>query len=180
MPRSLAWVLSNAVDTRLCFQLSTSLVRNMLSSLWGLCLLSSARAAVTVHGQIPLAQTSTAFDPEGTGIPVIQLAAYNDTVLNPPPIPDPRPGTAFTLVLPESRDGVYGLSIPQQGAFLGFSIEMSVINQLREPRHFILLCFFVLKLRSKSAKIRAYHSFFVVPHGSDAPAALTCKYRSST
>lgn len=99
----------------------------------GLCLLGPAQAAVTIYGQIPLAQTSTAaFDPAGTALPVLHLAAYNDTTLDPPPVPNPRPNTAFTLALQANGNAVQGLSIPQKGSFLGFSIEMSVISQVRE------------------------------------------------
>ncbi|KAJ7645164.1 glycoside hydrolase family 79 protein [Mycena polygramma] len=86
--------------------------------------LHAAVAAVTVYGQIPLGVT-TAPAP-GATVP----AAYNDTVLNPPAIPDPAPSTAFTLTLPASSTGVTGLSIPIHGTFFGFSIEMSVIEQL--------------------------------------------------
>ncbi|KAJ6514298.1 glycoside hydrolase family 79 protein [Mycena vitilis] len=89
-----------------------------------LSVLHVALAAVTVYGQIPLGVT-TASAPGAT-----VAAAYNDTILTPPPIPDPAPATAFTLNLPASSTGVTGLSIPIHGTFFGFSIEMSVIEQL--------------------------------------------------
>lgn len=97
---------------------------------WGLSSLAVARAAVTVYGQIPLAQTSTASGPAATP----PLAAYDDTVLLPPDIPqgDQKPGTAFTLELQQNRNNMFGASIPQRGDFYGFSIEMSVINQVRK------------------------------------------------
>ncbi|KAJ7645163.1 glycoside hydrolase family 79 protein [Mycena polygramma] len=89
-----------------------------------LSVLHAAVAAVTVYGQIPLGAT-TAPAPGAT-----VAAAYNDTTLTPPPIPNPAPATAFTLNIPTSSTGVTGLSIPIHGTFFGFSIEMSVITQL--------------------------------------------------
>ncbi|KAK7044575.1 glycoside hydrolase superfamily [Favolaschia claudopus] len=83
------------------------------------------RASVTVYGQIPLGITSA--PPATATLP----AAYNTTVLNPPAIPDPAPPTAFTLSLQYVNTSVSsGLSIPIQGTFFGFSVEMSVITQL--------------------------------------------------
>ncbi|KAJ7092343.1 glycoside hydrolase family 79 protein [Mycena belliarum] len=87
-------------------------------------LLPSAVRGVTVYGQIPIGITSAA-DPTAT-----RPAAYNDTTLTPPPIPNPPIGTRFTLALQATSAGVYPLSIPLKGTFYGFSVEMSVINQL--------------------------------------------------
>jgi hypothetical protein len=92
----------------------------VLSILWILDVATS----ITVYGQIPLGVTSA----RAPGATV--AAAYNDTVLNPPPIPVPAPATAFTLTIPSSSASVTGLSIPIHGTFFGFSIEMSVITQL--------------------------------------------------
>ncbi|KAJ7923331.1 glycoside hydrolase family 79 protein [Mycena leptocephala] len=92
----------------------------VLSILWILDVATS----ITVYGQIPLGVTSA----RAPGATV--AAAYNDTVLNPPPIPVPAPATAFTLTIPSSSASVIGLSIPIHGTFFGFSIEMSVITQL--------------------------------------------------
>jgi hypothetical protein len=52
--------------------------------------------------------------------------------LTPPPIPNPPPATTFFLQLQTSATTFPGLSIVQSGAFLGFSIEFSVIDQLCE------------------------------------------------
>ncbi|KAJ7240550.1 hypothetical protein C8J57DRAFT_1438946 [Mycena rebaudengoi] len=95
------------------------------SFLW-LLLASMAYAEVTVYGQIPMGITS-ATNPTAT-----KPAAYNTTVLNPPPVPNPPIGTNFTLVLQASNASVYPLSIPLKGSFYGFSIEMSVISQLSD------------------------------------------------
>lgn len=84
--------------------------------------------AVTVYNQLPMGQsTSTAASASYTG-----AAAYDPTVLTAPAIPNPAPPTQFTLELQSSGDAVQGLSIRQSGSFLGFSIETSVVNQVRE------------------------------------------------
>jgi hypothetical protein len=57
--------------------------------------------AVTIYGQEPLAATFTAPGAKYTG-----LAAYNPTVLNPPPIPNPPPASQYTLQLPYGGDGL--------------------------------------------------------------------------
>lgn len=101
----------------------------LLHTLWGLCVLNTARA-VTVYGQIPLGQTSTASGPQATQKPL--QAAYDETLLTPPALPNDRAPTAFTLNLQANNATVPQLSIPQHGSFYGFSIEMSVITQLSE------------------------------------------------
>ncbi|KAF5347305.1 hypothetical protein D9756_009946 [Leucocoprinus leucothites] len=84
-----------------------------------------ASAEVTIYGQIPLAQTLSAAASTQTA-----LAAYDDTVLTPPPVPSGL--NQFPRVeLQSQANAVQGLSIPHTtGSFFGFSIEMSVINQL--------------------------------------------------
>jgi hypothetical protein len=59
-------------------------------------------------------------------------AAYDPTVLVAPPIPNPAPPKTFFLQLPSSNTSQGGLSILQKGSFYGFSIEMSVVNQVRK------------------------------------------------
>ncbi|KAJ7620418.1 glycoside hydrolase family 79 protein [Roridomyces roridus] len=102
------------------------MLRVLLWSLWLVHSGSRALAAITVGQQIPLGILS-AVAPGAT-----QLAAYNDTVLNPPPIPTPAPATSWGLSLQAANTSVPQgqLSIPIPGTFLGFSIEMSVITQL--------------------------------------------------
>lgn len=85
-------------------------------------LLGSA-GAVTVYyvpGQEPF-QTQTASAATYTG-----AAAYNPTILIAPP-PPANLTTKFPVQL---TNGAGGASIPQQGRFFGFSIEMSVVNQV--------------------------------------------------
>lgn len=85
-------------------------------------------ASITVYSQEPFGVgTTTAAAATYTG-----AAAYDPTVLNPPPVPSPPPPTQFSIQLQSSSSDVNGLSIPQSGSFLGFSIEFSVINQVRE------------------------------------------------
>ncbi|KAJ7649955.1 glycoside hydrolase family 79 protein [Roridomyces roridus] len=93
---------------------------------------SVARASVTVYGQqrfgdqlksLVSSTTSSAAAASYTG-----SAAYNPTVLNAPPVPNPPPPTKFFQQL--SSAPVPGLSIPQSGNFYGLSVEFSVANQL--------------------------------------------------
>ncbi|KAG8690137.1 hypothetical protein FRC08_010649, partial [Ceratobasidium sp. 394] len=51
-------------------------------------------------------------------------AAYDPTVLNPPPAPD-QLNRDYTI-----QGGMAGLSIPQSGSYLGFSIELSVATRV--------------------------------------------------
>lgn len=88
--------------------------------------LGHAKASVTVYyqqGQNPF-QTTTAAAANYTG-----AAAYNPTVLNAPPPPTDLNKNFPVQLFP---GGVAGASIPQHGNFFGFSIEMSVVNQVRE------------------------------------------------
>lgn len=86
-------------------------------------------ASVTVYyqyGQHPLeSTTTTAAAADYTG-----AAAYDPTVLNPPPPPNPPIPTQFAIQL--QNGGTPGVSIAQHGAFFGFSIEMSVVDQVCE------------------------------------------------
>ena len=101
--------------------------------LLSLCLRLTSANAVTVYGQIPLGQMSiAAADPHATSPPIRNIPAYDETILNPPALPTERAPTQFTLNLQATNGTVPGLSIPQRGTFYGFSIEMSVITQLRE------------------------------------------------
>ncbi|KAJ3568101.1 hypothetical protein NP233_g5936 [Leucocoprinus birnbaumii] len=93
----------------------------------GLGLLGLARGSVTVYyvqGQNPFqTTTATASAANYTG-----AAAYDPTVLNPPPVPTDLT-TSFTIQL-QNGGAPPGVSIPIVGQFFGFSIEMSVVNQV--------------------------------------------------
>ncbi|KAJ4474775.1 glycoside hydrolase family 79 protein [Lentinula lateritia] len=83
-------------------------------------------AAVTIYyapGQNPFSTTS-ADASSYTG-----AAAYNPTTIDPPALPDPLPSLSLDFNL---QSNPTGLSITQSGAFMGFSVEMSVANQVCE------------------------------------------------
>ena len=115
----------------------------LLSFLFLFSTLAFVRGQVTVYGQIVGFSAATSNAP-ATTIP----AAYNNTRLIPPTIPVPPPANSFTLTLQQDAAVVGGLSIPHVGgSFWGFSIEMSVISQVRESSflhdlfHFLFLFF---------------------------------------
>lgn len=118
------------------------LVRSFL--LLALFKLSTAEVTIYNHPALLLyqggSQTTAALGASFTG-----LAAYDPTVLTPPPVPNPPPPTNFDIRL---TNGIAGLSIPQSGNFLGFSIEMSVINQVRECCVFFILVVTFLSISS--------------------------------
>ena len=93
----------------------------------GAALFTSSQAQVTVYyepgAQATLASTGAAANYTGA-------AAYNPTTLNPPPPPGAQAlPTQFAIPLVTNAVPA-GVSIPQSGSFFGFSIEMSVVNQV--------------------------------------------------
>ena len=56
-------------------------------------------------------------------------AAYNTTQLQPPAVPNPPINTTIDIAL--TSGALPAMSVAQNGAFFGFSIEMSVVNQMR-------------------------------------------------
>jgi hypothetical protein len=102
----------------------------ILAILLFLSVLHVSQASITVYSQVPLGKgTGTA---QSAAANYTGAAAYDPTVLNAPPIPNPAPPTQFALQLQSSSQAVQGLSIMQSGSFFGFSIETSVVNQVRE------------------------------------------------
>ena len=95
--------------------------------------LSAAYANITVYNQLPLGiqsmatATGSAAAADYTG-----SAAYDPTILQPPPIPNPPPATQFGLNLMPTADLVPGISIEAPSSFFGISIEMSVATQVSE------------------------------------------------
>nr|GAT61181.1 predicted protein [Mycena chlorophos] len=80
--------------------------------------------AITVyHVQQPLTAAPSA-SATATSIP----PAYNPSTLVPPAVPTDQVMTTIPVALQNS--GTVGMSIPQRGSFIGFSIEMSVTNQV--------------------------------------------------
>ncbi|KAJ7697058.1 hypothetical protein B0H17DRAFT_1168033 [Mycena rosella] len=95
--------------------------------LLALLALPLAHGAITIYqapGQAPLGTASAS----GGAAAYTGAAAYNPTTLLPPPVPSPAPPSTFTLALPSGVPP--GASIAQGGDFVGFSIEMSVSNQV--------------------------------------------------
>ena len=97
----------------------------------GAILFSSSQAQVTVYyeahagPQAPLG-TGTA---TGAAANYTGAAAYNPTTLNPPPPPGAQAlPTQFAIQPPNAVPP--GASILQNGSFFGFSVEMSVVNQV--------------------------------------------------
>lgn len=102
------------------------LVHSLIPLCFGL-----ANASVTVYNQRPLGVSTTATaTTANAAASYTGAAAYNPTILNAPPIPDPKPSTSFNIQLPAG--GMPGMSIPIPGAFFGFSVEFSVANQVRK------------------------------------------------
>lgn len=100
--------------------------------IWPLSLACLARASVTVYNQIPLGASTASASASAAAANYTGAAAYDPTVLTPPAVPSPAPPTQFSIQLNSNPSNVQGLSIAQQGSFMGFSIEFSVINQVRK------------------------------------------------
>ncbi|KAJ2932239.1 hypothetical protein H1R20_g4863, partial [Candolleomyces eurysporus] len=99
----------------------------LIASLLTVLTLTSTSLGVTIYGQLPLGQTQT----EGPWATTTALAAYNDTRLIPPAVPNPAINRNFAVQLQRDAAQVPGLSLPHVGpSFYGFSIEMSVITQV--------------------------------------------------
>lgn len=98
-----------------------------------LALAASCRGQVKIYyapGETPTSAASAA-TASFTG-----STAYNPATLNPPPVPDPLPPMSFDV--PMKNGETEGLSIKLGGNFMGFSIEMSVANQVCGSRFFFL------------------------------------------
>jgi hypothetical protein len=109
----------------------TSLL-NLLFFLGAILLFSSSQALaqVTVYYEPKAAQVVLGTG-TGTGAAASYTgaAAYNPTTLVAPPPPGPQAlPTQLAIQLPNTVPP--GASIPQNGSFFGFSIEMSVVNQV--------------------------------------------------
>ena len=108
--------------------------------LFGLVRLFQLSDAVTVYNQAGPMNPSATSGSSGAQATlgnvgwVSALNAYNNVRLQPPALPSPMPSTTFALALPNQAEHMSGLSIPQRGDFYGFSIEMSVVEQVSECR----------------------------------------------
>ncbi|KAJ7331318.1 glycoside hydrolase family 79 protein [Mycena albidolilacea] len=97
-----------------------------LRSLCFLLLASAANAAITVYQAGDQAAFTTAS--LASGATYTGVAAYNPTSMTVPPLPTASVLTTIPVNLQNS--GTVGMSIKQKGSFFGFSIEMSVTNQV--------------------------------------------------
>ncbi|KAJ7331317.1 glycoside hydrolase family 79 protein [Mycena albidolilacea] len=88
-------------------------------------LAGSVHAEVTVYQANNQAAFTTSLAPGAT---YSGVAAYNPTTLSPPPLPTSSVLTTIPINLQNS--GTPNLGIKQKGSFIGFSIEMSVTNQV--------------------------------------------------
>ncbi|KZV69145.1 glycoside hydrolase family 79 protein [Peniophora sp. CONT] len=82
---------------------------------------------VIVGGTTTTSETATSTGP-GAAATYTGAAAYDPRTLNPPAPPSPPITTSFPVQL--SAGGISGLSIPLSGSFMGFSIEMSIAQQI--------------------------------------------------
>ncbi|KAI0255534.1 hypothetical protein BJV78DRAFT_1151513 [Lactifluus subvellereus] len=118
-----------------------------------------------------LTATSTAAATNFTG-----AAAYDSTILNPPAVPNPAIPSQIPVQL-TSSGGIAGLSIPQNGGFFGFSIEMSVSNQvLGKNSSFLQVPFLNLMAniieRAGWVQLTNTHWYLGIPFNTSAPFSL--------
>jgi len=93
-----------------------------------------ASAQLTVYtSRADQGTTTTPVDPAAPSASYTGLPAYDPLRLTPPPPPQP-PVNSYTLTIPGTTrtalEQGLALSIPQRGNFLGFSIELSVANNI--------------------------------------------------
>lgn len=90
----------------------------------------SCRGAVTVYYPVG-AQATLGATGAGSGAAAnyTGAAAYNPTTLTPPSPPGPTAMPTQFAIQPVNAVPP-GASIPQKGSFFGFSVEMSVVNQV--------------------------------------------------
>ncbi|KAF9554710.1 glycoside hydrolase family 79 protein [Agrocybe pediades] len=101
-----------------------------------LLFVQSIHASVSIYhtpqqSQLSVAAAASAAAASGTATagPYVGLAAYNTTILNAPPPPAASTfPTQITLQLTDAP--MLNVSIPQKSSFFGFSVEMSVVNQV--------------------------------------------------
>jgi len=96
-------------------------------------LATGTNAAITVLGQIPLAQQTTTGQTTAStrteNLPLATYAAFDDTYIAAPPPPDPRPPLQFTLELAGNGANFQGNPLGKEvkGSFWGFSLELSIL-----------------------------------------------------
>jgi hypothetical protein len=89
----------------------------------------SINAEVTIYTTLEATPTAGASTSVDSSVPTT-LMAYNNVICTPPPLPNPAPPNNFPVQL--YPGGMANLSLPQIGSYVGFSIELSVSNQVCE------------------------------------------------
>ena len=172
-PRSFKNESINRLVIKVWRPISLHVVSMLLSPIILCTALAFAQAKVTVYGQIALGFKTSSNAPAATS-----PAAYNDTRLTPPSIPKPAPTNAFALTLQQDAAVVGGLSIPHVGGcFWGFSIEMSVISQVRKSNSLSLTyvyLFFLITSLFQLEKTRVFNLIYY-----NHPKPLIQSYNSS-
>ena len=100
-----------------------------LWALLALVYIADVQASVTVYSQVPFREFTKTVSAALTNYTA--HAMYDPVILNPPTLP-PLPSTQFSLTLGASSTTQGGLSGAVPGSFWGFSVEMSVADQLCE------------------------------------------------
>lgn len=90
---------------------------------------SSTQAAVTVYYQAGAQAALASGIGTGAAANYTGAAAYNPTTLSPPSPPGPTAMPTNFAIQPVIAVPP-GASIMQKGSFVGFSVEMSVVNQV--------------------------------------------------
>lgn len=98
-----------------------------ISFLASLVSIPYASASVTVYSQLPFGKPSTTAPSFAN---YTAASAFDPTNLKAPSIPSPPPGNKFNIQVAASNSTQNGLSITTAGSFFGFSVEMSVANQV--------------------------------------------------
>jgi hypothetical protein len=93
---------------------------------------AAVSAQVTIYYQTPLKQASVSATASAAAANYTAQSAYDPKVLTPPALPNPMPSLAFAVWMNANNQSVANLSIPIPGNFFGFSVEFSVVDQVRE------------------------------------------------
>jgi hypothetical protein len=106
-------------------------------------------------------------------------AAYDQTVLNPPPVPNPANPTSVPIQL-QSSGVSSNVSAPVNGGFFGISVEMSVANQIcglssLSPSSTLTNSHF----SGQKQVCALFHLSPIRPHPPLPPIAPYCRFHSS-
>lgn len=106
-------------------------------------------------------------------------AAYDQTVLNAPAVPNPAIPTSVPIQL-QSSGVSSNVSVPVNGGFFGISVEMSVANQVCESSCLSSSSNLTNSHFSGQEQVCAlFHVTPIQPHSSRPPIALHSRFHSS-